>query len=148
MSLTNQEILDDFQKLINHKVAKRELVEPELYNALGLLRDFMHPIEGSGSESNDPLRKSVQDCITKPDDLVTDLRNDCKVLIDRTEFQTLLLEIISDTDCTGTLDSYISQLNIKTHGDKQSFVSGMVYASLLTSKLPEFVFRQIDIRKR
>ena len=145
MSITNQEILDDFQKLINHKVAKREFVEPELYNVLGLLQDFMHPIEDSGSESNSPLRKSVQDCITKPDDLVTDLRNDCKVLIDRTEFQTILLETISDADCSGSLDRYISSLN---NVDKQSFISGMVYASLLTSKLPEFVFRQIDVRSR
>lgn len=145
MSLSNQEILNEFQKLINKKVAAHQHVEPELYNALGLLQDFMHPIEGSGSESNDPLRKSVQDCITKSDDLVTDLRNDCKVLIDRTEFQTLILEIISDADCSGELNSYIQSL---TNIDKQSFISGMVYASLLTSKLPEFVFRQIDVRKR
>lgn len=145
MSLSNQEILNDFQQLINKKVAAHQHVEPELYNALGLLQDFMHPIEGSGLESNDPLHKSVQDCITKPDDLVTDLRNDCKVLIDHTEFQTMLLETISDADCSGSLDRYISSLN---NVDKQSFISGMVYASLLTSKLPEFVFRQIDIRKR
>lgn len=107
MSLTNQEILNDFQKFINNKVETGEFVEPELYNALGLIQDFMHPIEGSGLESNDPPRKSVHDCITKPDDLVTDLRNDCKVLIDRTEFQTMLLETISDADCSGSLDRYI-----------------------------------------
>lgn len=132
MSLTREEILNDFQKLINHKVAKRESVEPELYNALGLLQDFMHPIEGSGSGLNDTSNNSVNN-----------LYSDCKVLIDRTEFQTDVLNIISDADCSGELNSYIQSLTDTT--DRQSFISGMVYASLLTSKLPTFIFKQVNI---
>lgn len=133
MSLTNQEILDDFQKLINRKVAKGEFVEPELYNALGLIQDLVKlSVEGLGNIKN---AIHIEDC-------KTDLHNDCKILIDSTEFQTTVLNIISDTDCSGSLNRYMSSLN---DVDKQSFISGMVYASLLTSQLPTFVFKQINM---
>lgn len=133
MSLTNQEIMYDFQKLINHKVAKGEFVEPELYNALGLIQDLMKSsVEGLG-DIKDAI--PIEEC-------KTDLHNDCKILIDSTEFQNTLLNIISDTDCSGSLVRYMSSLN---NVDKQSFISGIVYASLLTSQLPKFIFKRVDI---
>lgn len=127
MSLTSQEILEDLQKLINRKCSKHEHVEPELYNAVGLIQDLLE------QKHTDDTEHKIK-YVNNPDALY----GNYKTLIDCTAFQSKILNLISNADGKNIIDDYLNQTCVS---DRKSFIAGMVYASLSTNDIDTYIIK-------
>lgn len=127
MSLTNQEVLEDLQKLINSKCSRHEHVEPELYNAVGLIQELL---EQRDIDATKHKIKYINNS--------NSLYGISKILMDRDAFQSKILNLISNADGDNVVEDYLTQTYVS---DKKSFIAGMVYASLYTSDIDTYIVK-------